>query len=59
MTVPALLDAPAPLLAKQWQKVFDTGKVVAPPLSILSSAIFGGLAYRGVYCHCIALHHTL
>lgn len=46
MTCPALLDAPAPLLVKQWQKVFDTGKVVAPPLSIISAAIFGTLAYK-------------
>jgi hypothetical protein len=45
--VPALMDAPAPLLAKQWKKMFDSGKIVAPPLSIISAVIFGGLAYRG------------
>ncbi|KAL1296962.1 hypothetical protein AAFC00_004562 [Neodothiora populina] len=43
---PALLQAPAPLLAKQWQTVFDKGKFLAPPLSVVSAAIFGGLAYR-------------
>ncbi|KAG9653549.1 DUF1772-domain-containing protein, partial [Aureobasidium melanogenum] len=43
---PALLKAPAPLLAKQWQIVYDNGKVMAPPLSVLCSAIFGYLAYR-------------
>lgn len=47
MTCPALLDAPAPLLVKQWKKVFDTGKVVAPPLSLVSAIIFASLAYRG------------
>jgi len=47
MSSPALLDAPAPLLAKQWKKMFDSGKVVAPPLSIVGAAIFGALAYRG------------
>ncbi|KAF1353902.1 hypothetical protein BDV97DRAFT_279548, partial [Delphinella strobiligena] len=45
-TTPAILDSPAPLLVKQWKKIFDSGKVVAPPLSIISAAIFGGLAYR-------------
>ncbi|KAG9665993.1 DUF1772-domain-containing protein, partial [Aureobasidium melanogenum] len=43
---PALLKAPAPLLAKQWLTVYDNGKVMAPPLSVLCSAIFGYLAYR-------------
>ncbi|KAI4732970.1 DUF1772-domain-containing protein [Aureobasidium sp. EXF-12298] len=45
-SVPALLDAPAPLLARQWKKIFDQGKVAAPPMAVLSSAIFGYLAYR-------------
>ncbi|GAB7351245.1 hypothetical protein MBLNU459_g1671t1 [Dothideomycetes sp. NU459] len=46
MCGPALMDSPAPLAAKQWKKVFDSGKVIAPPLSVVSAAIFGGLAYR-------------
>lgn len=50
-SVPALLDAPAPLLAKQWKKIFDQGKVVAPPMAAISSAIFGYLAYRGMFAH--------
>ncbi|KAI4797120.1 hypothetical protein E4T44_12020, partial [Aureobasidium sp. EXF-8845] len=45
-SVPALMDAPAPLLAKQWKKIFDSGKVVAPPMAAVSSIIFGYLAYR-------------
>ncbi|KAG2165974.1 DUF1772-domain-containing protein [Aureobasidium pullulans] len=45
-SVPALMDAPAPLLAKQWKKIFDQGKVAAPPMAVISAAIFGGLAYR-------------
>jgi hypothetical protein len=50
-SVPALMDAPAPLLAKQWKKIFDSGKVVAPPMAAISSAIFGYLAYRGMPAH--------
>ena len=50
-SVPALLDAPAPLLARQWKKIFDQGKVAAPPMAVLSSAIFGYLAYRGKFAH--------
>jgi hypothetical protein len=50
-SVPALLDAPAPLLARQWKKIFDQGKVAAPPMAVLSSAIFGYLAYRGMLAH--------
>ncbi|KAI5243213.1 DUF1772-domain-containing protein [Aureobasidium subglaciale] len=46
MSVPALMDAPAPLLAKQWKKIFDIGKVTLPPLALVSGAIFGYLAYR-------------
>ncbi|GAB7351244.1 hypothetical protein MBLNU459_g1671t2 [Dothideomycetes sp. NU459] len=48
MCGPALMDSPAPLAAKQWKKVFDSGKVIAPPLSVVSAAIFGGLAYRAL-----------
>jgi hypothetical protein len=42
------MDAPAPLLAKQWKKIFDSGKVVAPPMAAVSSIVFGYLAYRGM-----------
>jgi hypothetical protein len=52
-SVPALMDAPAPLLAKQWKKIFDSGKVVAPPMAAISSAIFGYLAYRGMFTHAL------
>lgn len=44
--MPAILKAPAPLLVKQWQIMYDTGKLTLPPLAIGSGAIFGYLAYR-------------
>lgn len=44
----ALMESPAPLAAKQWKKIFDSGKVIAPPLTVVSAATFGGLAYRGM-----------
>jgi len=46
LACPAILESPAPLLVKQWKKLFDTGKVIAPPLSIIAAAIYGSLAYR-------------
>lgn len=58
-SVPALLDAPAPLLAKQWKKIFDQGKVVAPPMAAISSAIFGYLAYRGMFAHVSKKYHSI
>ncbi|KAF2209734.1 hypothetical protein CERZMDRAFT_107023 [Cercospora zeae-maydis SCOH1-5] len=45
-TTPALLLAPAPLLAKQWQTLFTRDKLLAPILSLFSSGTFAYLAYR-------------
>ncbi|PPJ53931.1 hypothetical protein CBER1_04599 [Cercospora berteroae] len=45
-TTPALLLAPAPLLAKQWQTLFTRDKLLAPVLSLFSSGTFAYLAYR-------------
>ncbi|KAF2668625.1 hypothetical protein BT63DRAFT_414606 [Microthyrium microscopicum] len=45
-TVPAILQAPAPLAAKQWSNVYGRGKVFAPPIAVAVGAIFGALAYR-------------
>ncbi|KAI5370324.1 hypothetical protein Slin14017_G012030 [Septoria linicola] len=44
--VPALLHAPAPLLAKQWKTLYDSDKTLASVLSIFSSGVFAFLAYR-------------
>ncbi|PIB01393.1 hypothetical protein CB0940_00302 [Cercospora beticola] len=43
---PALLQAPAPLLAKQWQILFTRDKLLAPIISLFSSGTFACLAYR-------------
>lgn len=50
-TVPALLLAPAPLLAKQWKKQFEADKIVAPVVALFSSGIFSYIAYRGTSCN--------
>ncbi|KAF2692025.1 hypothetical protein K458DRAFT_354231 [Lentithecium fluviatile CBS 122367] len=42
ISVPALMMAPAPLAARQWKKVFDTGKAIGIALSIASAL---GTAY--------------
>ena len=47
--VPALLHAPAPLLAKQWKTMFDSDKLLAPLIVAYSSAVFGWMAYRGTH----------
>lgn len=51
LCVPAFMEAPAPLLAKQWKKMFDIGVVAAPILSATSAAIFGLMAYKGAFPH--------
>ncbi|KAF2463248.1 uncharacterized protein BDR25DRAFT_307855 [Lindgomyces ingoldianus] len=43
-TVPALLEAPAPLAARQWKKVFDLGKKVGPILAVAGTIATGYLA---------------
>jgi hypothetical protein len=44
---PALLQAPAPILVKQWQTCFDKGATALPPLTVVGAVIFGALAYLG------------
>jgi hypothetical protein len=45
--VPSLLDSPAPLLARQWKKMYTRGMAVAPALAAGCSLIWGTLAVRG------------
>ena len=54
LCVPALLLAPAPLLAQQWQATYDLGKKYGPGVAASSAAAFTYLAYavprwRGAY----------
>lgn len=44
--VPALLQAPAPLLAKQWRTAWEKAKATLPAATIACTSIFGFLAYR-------------
>jgi len=44
--IPTLMEAPAPVAAKQWKKMFDLGRVSMPPTTILTSSIFGYLAWQ-------------
>ncbi|KAK4982232.1 hypothetical protein LTR66_009394 [Elasticomyces elasticus] len=46
VTVPSLLEAPAPLLAKQWRKMYDLIGGVSPAVSAVCGLTFAGLAYR-------------
>ncbi|KAI6798967.1 hypothetical protein KC332_g14462 [Hortaea werneckii] len=45
-TTPALLQAPAPLLARQWKTMFDSDKALSPAVVALGSGIFTYLAAR-------------
>ncbi|KAI6803032.1 hypothetical protein KC327_g15774 [Hortaea werneckii] len=45
-TTPALLQAPAPLLARQWKTMFDSDKALSPAVVALGSGIFTYLASR-------------
>ena len=56
--IPALLHAPAPLLAKQWKTMFDGDKLLAPIIVLYSSSIFGYLAWRGKVSSTTPQHHT-
>lgn len=47
----ALMEAPAPLAAKQFKIIYDQGKVIAPSLTAASAVTFAGLAYRGLCEH--------
>ncbi|KXL49363.1 hypothetical protein M433DRAFT_39807, partial [Acidomyces richmondensis BFW] len=44
--VPAMLHAPAPLLARQWKTMFTSDKLLAPAIVLVSGSIFGYFAYR-------------
>lgn len=44
--VPSLLLAPTPLLLRQWRHMYDRGKVVGPPTSLVAAFSYGYLAYK-------------
>jgi hypothetical protein len=44
--LPAVMQAPAPLAAKQWHSVFTVGGFYARPLAILSALATGYVAYH-------------
>ncbi|TVY55856.1 Anthrone oxygenase encC [Lachnellula cervina] len=45
VSVPRLLESPAPLLLKQWTNLYNEGKVTVPPLTIVASTMWAYLAY--------------
>ncbi|KAF2183027.1 hypothetical protein K469DRAFT_710979 [Zopfia rhizophila CBS 207.26] len=45
-SVPAILQAPAPLAARQWKKMFTTARKVGPTCAIIGMLATGYLAYR-------------
>jgi hypothetical protein len=54
IAIPALMQASAPVAAKQWEKAYDIGKSTAPPLAIISALATGYVAYhRKFRCGCL------
>lgn len=50
--MPAVLLAPsADLAARQWKRLYDSGKASAPPLAVTCAACFSFLAYHGKFCN--------
>jgi len=43
--IPAIVLAPLPLRLTQWQVIYDLGKLVSPPVSALSAALWGVAAW--------------
>lgn len=46
MLVPSILQAPAPLCARQWKMVRDLAHNIIPPLYLTCGLTMGYLAYR-------------
>jgi len=47
IATPALLESPAPLLAKQWKKAFEISTAAEGFTAITLGGVFSYLAYRG------------
>ncbi|KAF1816694.1 hypothetical protein P152DRAFT_454918 [Eremomyces bilateralis CBS 781.70] len=43
---PSIMEAPAPLLAKQWRSAWTKGRAIGPPLVVGLTATFGFLAFH-------------
>lgn len=48
LCIPSFLQAPAPLLAKQWQQMIRTDLEVGPAIAAFGALTFGFLAYKGM-----------
>ena len=45
-SVPCFLLAPSPILVRQWDRVFERGKILNPSISALSALSYAFLSYR-------------
>ncbi|KAK0099997.1 hypothetical protein ONS95_013185 [Cadophora gregata] len=55
-TLPATALAPSPLRLKQWLVVYDLGKLISPPLSVISATCWFYSAWVSHSTHAIQLH---
>ena len=46
LSVPSLMLAPSPLVARQWKKLYGRGARTAPSLALTSASMFGFLSYK-------------
>lgn len=45
-SVPSFLLAPSPILVRQWDRVFESGKIINPGICALSALSYAFLSYR-------------
>jgi len=45
LVIPRILESPTPLLLRQWQHLYDTAKMIVPPLAVVCGSSFLFVAY--------------
>jgi hypothetical protein len=46
VTIPAAMQAPAPLAVKQWATIYNRGATIGLPLAVISALATGYVAYN-------------
>lgn len=58
VSIPAILQAPAPLAARQWHKLYDIGKSLALPLTAAATLSTAFVAYHRTFSHALKYTRT-
>jgi hypothetical protein len=49
VAIPAVMEAPSPLAAKQWGKVYELGKTFGIGCTVIAAACIGYVAYNRTF----------